>query len=177
MVGIRQNRPQLPRALLKPMASMITYAAQWQIEVVQSTVPRAWSVTAWSYEDLASDWLGVMAFPKYGGNLRKIADDCGMTEKRHALELSDKMEQYCNEKKQPCHRDLKVKVASPTSNPLAHAILFHAMLSGMGKCCQGAPPAPATRKDPSDLYQHYGLDRYVLLVDETRVDRSYELRV
>jgi hypothetical protein len=166
---IKKSPPEFNSSSLvwRWMAAYIAYNSAWEAEVIQARlilVP-GMEKTQWSYDDLTTDWLGVMQFLKYGGSKQKLLKDCGAVNNvKKERSLYNAMEHACYDKlvvtptggaislpsdPAKCHRLMKLKIASP-NNPLPYAKLFHKIL----KCdiCKGISINWNNIRYPSSLY-------------------------
>jgi RHS repeat-associated protein len=141
----------------RSMAAYIAYGVLWDAEVTQSNTMIPY--TQWAYDDLPSDWVGALAFLKYGGNTDKVLSDCGPVNQATALAIFDEMDRECKSGGPRCHKSMRVTTPFP-NNPIGDAILFHKLYPRTNGCCPAKSDEPNMSKPP-DMYKAFGIDKYI----------------
>ena len=150
------------------LSGYVVYQLQYNLEVMQwwaGFVPIIGGrplISAFSYEDLPSNWVGVHAFTD-DDTAAQMLGRCGpVLSSDNAKKLYRCMENACADNTLGCHRTFsrELIVESP-QNPTTYARMFHRMFDTTRAMC----PANAGQGiGGRDLRREYGLETYVQYV-------------
>ena len=167
--------------LAKKIAQYIAYDLAYEAEETQGSFTGWVNKSVFSFEDLVSDWIGVLSFTL---PLRQIVGWCGGVSKENALAVYDEMKlaqrhyltsdpffgsQFAPPDERRNYQRLEaiydkvrgqMKIRSP-KNPLSGAILFHLMSPKTKDICKDFKPSIDITKSPPDFYNFYRLNNVI----------------